>query len=159
MGIVKADIDRATAFGRNDIGGRVSGIHSDHRQRGGVKMVSPIIKVVRRQFVHQAHHRGQRIVGTMRIGSMALLADNAEMCVQRSTAADLDHLAHFVGTCGFANQTDIHPLARFFHIIQQRQRPVDAFGLFIAGDGQHNRPVWRGVTHEINRSRGKGSDT
>ena len=80
------------------------------------------------------------------------------MCVQRPAPPDLDHFAHLVGTGWFTDQTNIHPFARLFHVVQQGKRAVDTFGFLVTGDGQHDRPVGGRVAHEIHRSGGKGGN-
>jgi len=46
-----------------------------------------------------------------------------------------------------AHQTNVHPLARVFHVIQQHARvPSIGFGFLVSGDRQHNRSVGADVS-------------
>ena len=87
---------------------------------------------------------------------MALFARHLEMRVHRPAPPDLDHVAHGLGASRLPHKADIHPLAVFGHIVQQRRGPVEGVALFVPGDRQHDGAIRRCVLHEINRRRDKG---
>ena len=159
MHVVKADVHRRAGFSGDHIGRGVAGIDRHNRQRRRVEMISPVVKGMRGKLVHQPHHRGHRIVGAVGIGRVTLFADHAEMRVQGPAPPDFNHLAHRIGTGRLTHQTNVHPLARVFHVIQQGAGAVDAFGFLVSGDRQHNRSVGRCITDKVDGRRSKGGHT
>mmetsp|Transcript_29712 Transcript_29712/g.58989 ORF Transcript_29712/g.58989 Transcript_29712/m.58989 type:complete len:401 (+) Transcript_29712:3728-4930(+) len=156
MQIVKADIHSRPHLRRNDIGGSVSSVHRHNRQGGRIKVFGPAVQFMAGQFVHQPHHRGQRIVCTMRIGRMALRPRHGNPSRHRPTAANLHHVAHAIRAGRLSHKAHTHRLARVAHIVQQGRRTIVSVAFLITGDGQYNGPIGGRLAHKVHSRCGKG---
>ena len=89
---------------------------------------------------------------------MPLDAAICEPGCQGATTANFDHVTHFIGTSRLAHQTDRHLFALLRHVIQNSGGAVQGWPLFIAGHGDQDRPIWRGVFDQIHGRCDKGRD-
>ena len=79
---------------------------------------------------------GQRIVGLVGIGDMALRASDGDLAGERATAADLDAVTQGLGRTGFADNGEIEGVAVLGHPGHQLLGAVDGVGFLVIGDGE-----------------------
>ena len=82
----------------------------------------------------QAHHAGDRIVGEMRIGHVALLALDDDPARQRAAPADLDHVAELVRVGRLAEDAMVEALAARLRPFEELDRAVDRRPLLVPRD-------------------------
>ncbi len=122
-------------------------------------MIGAIIQIPCRKKMRQQSRRRHGVMRLIQIGGMALFALHREPGRHRPAPPDLDLIADFCGAGGFADQTIGHPFALRIHPIQNGDCAVKGGAFFVAGDGDDNGAIRRGVLHEITCRRHKGRHT
>ena len=84
-------------------------------------------------------HSGDRVLGELRIGDMALLAVHDETAGERAAPPDLDHVAESLGVRRLAEDAMVEALALRLCPIEQLDGAVDGRTLLVAGDEKADR--------------------
>ncbi|GJE43160.1 hypothetical protein AEGHOMDF_2339 [Methylobacterium soli] len=98
-----------------------------------------VVQRLRREGGGKAQHAGNRVLGPVRIGHVALAPVDRELAGERAAPADLDHLAEAARVGRLAEQAMVEALAAGTRPIQELHGAVDRRPLLVAGDQEADR--------------------
>ena len=134
--IVEADVELRRRRGGDDVAGVGRGRNAGEfevRRREGVGAVVEMKRIERRDDPRQL---GDRIVGAVGVGDMALRARHVDPHVDRAAPADLDRVAQPVDRGRLADQDHVGADAALVQPIDDPRRAVGGIAFLVAGDQQ-----------------------
>ena len=138
---IEPDVESGLGARRDHVGRRVADIDRRHVGRRRAEMRRSGVEfapVDRRQHRQQA---GDRIVGKVRVGDVALLPLDDKPSRQAAAAAVLDYIAKRLRARRFADNAHVRAMAVRGRPFDHLHGPVDGIALFVAGNHEADRPV------------------
>src|SRR5215510_13246666 len=139
MVIVEADVEARAHLGRDHVDGAIAHIDRSELEVGRVEMRAALVERLVHERAHDAHDAADRVVGTVRIGDMALLAVGRERAVERAAPPDLYDVAQRLRAGRLAENAVVEGLAALGRPVEQLDRAVDRDVLLVAGDEEGDR--------------------
>ncbi len=157
--VVEADVELRARLAGNDIDGRIADVDRAEFEIGAVEMRRARVEFMRGERRDDARDDRRGIFGAMRIGDMALLADDANAAIERAAPPDLDRVAERRDIRRLADDAMIELFAARPRPVEQLHRAVDRRAFLVAGDEKGERALRRAAPLDIGQRRGdEGGD-
>ncbi len=134
--VVEADVEAGGGARRDHVGGRVADIDGRDLQAGSLEIGRALVERLLDQGRQHPHQVMVGVVGQMRVGDMALLAQRGHFEVHRATPADLGHIAQLLLVGRLADHAGVDRFPAFGQGFQHLDRAVDARTFLVASDQQ-----------------------
>src|SRR5262245_50988876 len=134
MVVVKTDIETRPRLAGNQVDSLVADVDRSELQMRRSELRGALVKRLGLKSRDQRHQSADWIVGTLRIGDMALCPGDDQVPVERATATNLDRIAQRLLIAWLSQDAVVESFAAFDCPFQELRRAIDRDAFLVARD-------------------------